>query len=119
MKAYKAVATLLFATTSLMTMAQGTKLFTLEDLIPGGGTYRQTVPETAYTEWWGDKCIRLDIEECRIVDNKTDDSKTLFTLSQVNDAIGKSDHRLALAKRQILAFRLVAEKNSVERGHRP
>ena len=71
-------------------MAQGTKLFTLEDLIPGGGTYRQTVPETAYTEWWGDKCIRLDIEECRIVDNKTGDSKTLFTLSQVNDAIGKT-----------------------------
>ncbi|MBQ8806980.1 MAG: DPP IV N-terminal domain-containing protein [Bacteroidaceae bacterium] len=90
MKTYKAVATLLFATTSLMTMAQGTKLFTLEDLIPGGGTYRQTVPETAYTEWWGDKCIRLDIEECRIVDNKTGDSKTLFTLSQVNDAIGKT-----------------------------
>ena len=34
------------------------RLFTIEDLIPGGSTYYQnSVPPSKYKAWWGDECL--------------------------------------------------------------
>ena len=61
-------------------MAQEKKLFTLDDLLPGGRTYFQhSVPEQAYYEWWGDELVKLDIQS---VTRQNGD--TLFTLNDIN-----------------------------------
>lgn len=77
-----------FAAMATMTMGQEKKLFTLDDLIPGGSTYRNLVPQTEYTEWWGDECVHLGIDDCRTVDKKTGKETVLFTLDDVNEALG-------------------------------
>ncbi|MDE6721293.1 MAG: S9 family peptidase [Bacteroidaceae bacterium] len=50
---------------SLPVMAQK-KLFTINDLIPGGSTYyAHSYPATKYLAWWGDTCIELGIDQCQ------------------------------------------------------
>ncbi|MCM1311779.1 MAG: S9 family peptidase [Bacteroides sp.] len=85
----RTVAAILLTAFSTMTMAQGTKLFTIDDLVPGGATYRNLYPETMYLEWWGDECVQLDMEECSIVDKASGKKKTLFTLDEINDVAGE------------------------------
>ena len=73
------------------------KSFTVEDLIPGGSTYYQSsVAKRKYTEWWGDECIILDIDACRLADKseKMSDGKLLFTLSDINTALSSSGMRV-------------------------
>ncbi len=67
-------------------MAQ--KQFTLEDLNFGGTNYRKFVPENRYTTWWGDELIRLDTEECSIINKVTGKESMLFTLADVNKWLG-------------------------------
>jgi dipeptidyl-peptidase-4 len=74
-------------------MGQEKKLFTLDDLIPGGSTYRSTVPQTEYLEWWGDECVRLDLEECFTVSKSTGEQASLFTLADINKALGEKKVR--------------------------
>lgn len=88
MNRLRALLMAIFAAMTAMTMGQEKKLFTLEDLIPGGGTYRNLVPEMKYTEWWGDECVHLGIDDCRTVDKKTGVETVLFTLGDVNEALG-------------------------------
>lgn len=59
---------------------------TLEDLIPGGETYR--FAENIYgLQWWGDLCIRPK-EECVVaIDPLSGKENQLFTLEQVNKAL--------------------------------
>ena len=80
----------LFALLSICMTAQNTKLPTLEDLIPGGATYR--FAENIYNlQFWGDNYVLPGIEEMTIVNPKT--GKTLYnvTLDQVNTTLEAAD----------------------------
>ena len=63
-------------------MAQ--KQFTLEDLNFGGTNYRKFVPENCYTAWWGDELMKLDAEECSIINKVSGKESVLFTLADAN-----------------------------------
>lgn len=72
------------------TMAQNLKEFTIDDLIPGGATYAQHLPENIYgLQWWGDICIKPDIDKLVSIDpaNKMKET-TIVTLEQVNKLLG-------------------------------
>lgn len=76
-------------------MAQDSlKKFTLEDLNFGGVNYRNFVPENRWTTWWGDELVRLDAEECRLVNKNTGKETPLFTLDEVNRKSGQQFHSL-------------------------
>ncbi len=65
-------------------MAQQTP--TLEELIPGGSKYR--FAENIYgLQWWGDLCIKPDIDKVTGIDPSTGKEKELFTLAQVNEVL--------------------------------
>ena len=73
------------------TMAQETaemKEFTLEDLNFGGTNYRNMIPGNRWLTWWGDQLVRLDVEECYLVDKKTGKETVLFTVDDVNEWLG-------------------------------
>ncbi len=76
-----------------LTMAQDKRLFTVDDLIPGGKTYYQNTPATLYTEWWGDELVQLGLDEVTV---RTADgqSKSLFSLSGINAALEKAGQRI-------------------------
>ena len=70
------------------------RLFTLDDLIPGGSTYYQSsVPVSKYLTWWGDECIEQDIHECRLINKKDGSVQTLVTLEQMNNALGAANRK--------------------------
>ena len=65
---------------------------TLEDLIPGGETYRFT--ENLYgLQWWGDLCIRPEIEKVSAIDPRTGKAVELFTLEKINQALAQAGVR--------------------------
>lgn len=69
----KAIMVLLLATPALSSMelmAQNLKMPTLEDLLPGGATYRiaENLPGL---QWWGDVCIKPGIDSLFAVNPKT------------------------------------------------
>ena len=73
------------------TMAQETaemKEFTLEDLNFGGTNYRNMIPGNRWLTWWGDQLVRLDVEECYLVDKKTGKETVFFTVDDVNEWLG-------------------------------
>ncbi len=74
---------------SMEAMAQG-KQFSLEDLNFGGHNYRNMVPQTKYHTWWGSQLVRLDVEECYLVDKKTGRESVLLDTAQVNSIIRQS-----------------------------
>ena len=86
----KRIAIALAALLSLPMSAQ--KFFTLEDLNFGGTNYHNMRPKTMYLEWWGDKLVRNDVEECRLVDPKTGKETVLFTLDDINRWADSDDH---------------------------
>ena len=51
--------------------AQDKKRFTLEELNFGGVNYRSLLPENKWYAWWGDELVRVDKEQCFLVDKKT------------------------------------------------
>ena len=70
-------------------MAQEKKLFTLDDLLPGGRTYYQhSVPEQVYYEWWGDQLVKQDIDVVTAVDGDV-----LFTLDDINGILTTAAER--------------------------
>lgn len=81
---------MLFAIAPLMAQK---KHFTIEDLIPGGRTYRSaSVPENKYYTCWGNTCIELDMESCKFVrqDSKgaaAGSQSDLLTLERVNSIL--------------------------------
>ena len=64
------------------------KEFTLEDLNFGGTNYRNMVPQNRWLTWWGDQLVRLDVEECYLVDKKTGKETPFLTVAEVNKWLG-------------------------------
>ena len=60
------------------------KEFTLEDLNFGGNNYRNMIPGNRRLTWWGDQLVRLEAQECYLVDKKTGKETMLFTVDDVN-----------------------------------
>lgn len=79
---------LLFILSMTIITAQEKKSFTLDDLIPGGSNYYDCSPKNLYgVQWWGDVCVKPDVEEVKTIHPKNGKETTLFTLEEVNDAI--------------------------------
>ena len=79
--------------TALSATAQEKKAFTLEDVIPGGENYFNLVPKSMPgLQWWGDVCVRTDVEAIQQIDLKNGKEKPLVTLEEVNAAL--SDNNL-------------------------
>jgi dipeptidyl-peptidase-4 len=71
---------------SATTMAQTLKMPTLEDLIPGGETYRYA--ESIYgLQWWGDTVIKPEIDSLFAIDPATGEETLLFTRQKMNIAL--------------------------------
>ena len=86
-----AVAAALLALGTPSAMAQEKtqkKEFTLEDLNFGGTNYRNMIPGNRWLTWWGDQLVHLDVEECYLVDKKTNKETVLFTVADVNEWLG-------------------------------
>lgn len=83
---------------STIATAQEKKHFTLEDLNFGGVNYRAHRPENRYTEWWGDRLVRLDAESCSLVDLKTGKEKILFSLADIKGIGFSKIHSLYYSK---------------------
>ena len=78
---------IIFMTTSVM-MAQEKKSFTLEDLMPGGNNYYNLQPKNLHgLAWWGDWCIKPEMEEVKTINPKNGEENTLFTLEALNKAL--------------------------------
>lgn len=71
-------------------MAQETKKLTLEDLIPGGESYR--FAENLYgLQWWGDECIKPSIDTLYTVQPKTGKETMLITREQINKVLAEGN----------------------------
>ncbi len=59
---------------------------TLEDLIPGGETYRYT--ENLYgLQWWGDRCIKPEIDSLFAINPKNGKETLLTTRAKLNEVL--------------------------------
>lgn len=77
--------------------AQEKKTFTLNDVIPGGDNYFNLVPKSMPgLQWWGDICVRTDIENIKKIDTKSGKESILVTQEEVNEALknGKMPYKL-------------------------
>ena len=77
--------------------AQEKKTFTLNDVIPGGDNYFNLVPKSMPgLQWWGDICVRTDIENIKKIDTKSGKESILVILEEVNEALknGKMPYKL-------------------------
>ncbi len=75
------------ATISLTVMAQN-KQFTLDDLIPGGSRYySSSYAQNKYLTWWGDICVELGVDECKIVDTQNGSTQPFLTLETINSIL--------------------------------
>lgn len=78
---------LLFGTTI---MGQSKKSFTLEDLMWGGNNYANIMPKYYGTAFWGDRLLKLDVDEVTTLANEKGQKEkptVLFTTNQLNAAI--------------------------------
>lgn len=82
-------------------MAQEVKKLTLEDLIPGGETYRYA--ENLYgLQWWGDECIKPGMDTVFTVQPKTGKETMIATREQINKVLeenksGKLSHLYSIS----------------------
>lgn len=67
--------------------AQEKKTFTLNDVIPGGDNYFIVPKSMPGLQWWGDICVRTDIENIKKIDTKSGKESILVTLEEVNEAL--------------------------------
>jgi len=74
-------------------MAQEKKLFTLEDMIPGGVTHHKFIPENlSALKWWGDKVAYYDIEQEKLIliPARKPHAKEELELEKINQALEKA-----------------------------
>lgn len=72
--------------------AQKKKAYTLEDVIPGGSNYFNLTPKNmSGLQWWGDVCVRTEVEEILSVNTKSGKASTLVTLKEINDALQQNE----------------------------
>lgn len=65
------------------------KLPTLEDLIPGGETYRYA--ENIYNlQWWGEKCIKPGIDTITAINPENGKETVIITRKKINESLTKS-----------------------------
>ena len=84
-----AVALLTLGTPSLTAQERmELKEFTLEDLNFGGTNYRNMIPGNRWLTWWGDQLVRLEVEECYLVDKKTGEETLFLTVEDINKWLG-------------------------------
>lgn len=86
----------LFCMIATSVSAQEKKDFTLEDVIPGGSNYFNLVPKNMPgLQWWGDICVRTDVEDIKKIDVKNGEESILVTLDEVNKALkdGKKPYK--------------------------
>ena len=90
----KAALGVLFTLLTLPLMAQK-RLFTINDLIPGGSTYYQaSMPETEYLTWWGDACIKLDMSHCQQVGTESARPEvSSLTLENINSVLADNGRK--------------------------
>ncbi|KAA6348914.1 Prolyl tripeptidyl peptidase [termite gut metagenome] len=71
---------------TLNIMAQELKTPTLDELISGGANYR--FPDNLYgLQWWGNECIRTDIDELYVINPRSGKEQVLFTREQLNKVL--------------------------------
>lgn len=78
---------LLLGTTA---MAQQKKSFTLEDLMWGGNNYANIMPRYYGTAFWGDRLLKLDVDQVTKLTNDKGQSEypeVLFTTDKINAVI--------------------------------
>ncbi len=86
----------LFFTSTIMLMAQEKKMPTLEELIPGGESFRYA--ENLYgLQWCGDICIKPEIDDLKAIDPRNGRETLLISRKDVNDVLesnklGKIQH---------------------------
>lgn len=72
--------------------AQEKKTYTLEDVIPGGNNYFNLIPKNmSGLQWWGDVCVRTEVEEIQTINLKNGKVSTLVTLTEVNKALQQDE----------------------------
>lgn len=78
----------LFCMTATANFAQEKKSYTLEDVIPGGNNYFNLVPKNIPgLQWWGDVCVRTDVENIVTINVRNGKETVLVTLDEVNEAL--------------------------------
>ena len=78
----------LFCMTATANFAQEKKSYTLEDVIPGGNNYFNLVPKNIPgMQWWGDVCVRTDVENIVTINVRNGKETVLVTLDEVNEAL--------------------------------
>ena len=78
----------LFCMTATASFAQEKKSYTLEDVIPGGNNYFNLVPKNIPgLQWWGDVCVRTDVENIVTINVRNGKETILVTLDEVNEAL--------------------------------
>lgn len=78
----------LFCMTATASFAQEKKSYTLEDVIPGGNKYFNLVPKNIPgLQWWGDVCVRTDVENIVTINVRNGKETVLVTLDEVNEAL--------------------------------
>ena len=76
----------LYPTDTMAQDQQSLTMPTLEDLIPGGETYRYT--ENLYgLQWWGDQCIKPEIDSLFAINPKNGREILLTTRAKVNEVL--------------------------------
>ncbi|WP_438362709.1 DPP IV N-terminal domain-containing protein [Phocaeicola coprophilus] len=74
--------------TATASFAQEKKSYTLEDVIPGGNNYFNLVPKNIPgMQWWGDVCVRTDVENIVTINIRNGKETVLVTLDEVNEAL--------------------------------
>lgn len=74
------------------TSAQEKKAFTLDDVIPGGNNYYNLIPKNLPgLQWWGNICVRTNIDDIKEINNRTGKETVLVTLEDVNKALQKGE----------------------------
>lgn len=78
----------LFCMTATASFAQEKKSYTLEDVIPGENNYFNLVPKNIPgLQWWGDVCVRTDVENIVTINVRNGKETVLVTLDEVNEAL--------------------------------
>lgn len=80
-------------------MAQERRMPTLDDLLPGGETYRYA--DNIYgLQWWGDVLVKPDIDRLSSVDLKNGKETELVDVGQVSDILKKNNLNISLPSLQ-------------------
>ena len=110
-----AVPAMLMAQSNTASREDGLRMPTLEDLIPGGETYRYT--DNLYgLQWWGDTAMKPGIDSLVAIRPKDGSESLLFTRDDVNRAL-EAEGLGKLTQLYVLSFPWKAETKALFRLH--